>query len=134
MHASLRDNVSSQLSASYKTQISFLMIHIIRDQASTRQIQQMQQEFGDFIKVVVDIRRSILAGGGEAHFDLEQLLLQDGSLQRDLWGANWFPETGEIEFESIINIRPSQNNRSMWIEDSIIQIQVTQIIQQRLQR
>ena len=109
------------------------MIYIIRDRASPQQIQQMQQDFGFLIKVVVDVDRCILAGGGETHFDLEQLLLQDGSFQRDLWGANWIPETREIEFESIINIRPSQNNRSMLIEDSIIQIQINRLIRQRLE-
>jgi hypothetical protein len=58
------------------------------------------------VKIVVDLRRRTLAGGGEMHADCEALLLAEGSEQGDLWGANWYPFEQQIEFESLINIRP----------------------------
>lgn len=76
--------------------------------------------FKDMVKVVVDVRRRVVAVGGELHADAEQLLLQEGSEQEDLWGANYYPGRGRdlcIEYTALINIRPSQGNRGMEIQD-----------------
>jgi hypothetical protein len=76
--------------------------------------------FGDMVKIVVDLERRLVAAGGELHADAEQLLLQDGSRQTDLWGANYFPGRGTegcIEYTALINIRPAQENRGMLIAD-----------------
>ncbi len=76
--------------------------------------------FGDMIKYVVDIERRLAAVGGELHADAEQLLLERGSRQADLWGANYYPGKGSddcIEYTSLINIRPAQGNRTMLIGD-----------------
>jgi len=76
--------------------------------------------FEDMVKYVVDVERRVAAVGGELHADAEEVLLEDGSIQSNLWGANYYPSLGEedcIEFTSLINIRPSQGNRSMEIED-----------------
>jgi hypothetical protein len=75
--------------------------------------------FGDMVKLVVDLRRGAVAIGGELHADAEALLLDQGSRQEDLWGANYFPGLGperSIEFTALINIRPAQGNRSMEIQ------------------
>jgi hypothetical protein len=75
---------------------------------------------GRMVKYVVDIRREVVAAGGELHADAEQVLLAAGSRQADLWGANYYPGKGRddcIEFTALINIRPSQGNGSMEIED-----------------
>lgn len=80
-----------------------------------------ERQFGDMIKAVVDIDRGILALGGELHSDEEALLLEDGSSQRSLWGINLYPaEEGSdfVEFDSMINVRPSHGNRSRSVEDS----------------
>ena len=77
--------------------------------------------FGDMVKVVVDVRRTIIAVGGELHADAEQLLLEQGSHQADLWGANYYPGRGVgecLEYTALINIRPSQGNPSMEIQDA----------------
>jgi len=77
--------------------------------------------FGDMVKVVIDVRRRVAAVGGELHADAEQVLLAQGSTQADLWGANYFPGRGPdgcIEHTALINIRPSQGNRSMEIQDT----------------
>ena len=86
----------------------------------------------EMIKAVVDIRRGLLAIDAELHADLEQLLLQNGSAQEDLWGINLYPEETEdfIEYDSLINIRPRQNNRSREIEDPQICEQVDEVVQQ----
>lgn len=72
--------------------------------------------FRDMVKYVVDVRRSVVAVGGELHADGERLLLEAGSRQQDLWGANYYPGLGPercIEYTALINIRPSQGNLSM---------------------
>ena len=68
----------------------------------------MLADLDAFIKVVVDIQQGVMTGGGEMHADGEQLLLEQGSQQEDLWGANYYPVTREIRFEALINIRPRQ--------------------------
>lgn len=76
--------------------------------------------FEDMVKYVVDLERRLAAVGGELHADAEALLLDAGSNQRHLWGANYYPGQGEdgcIEYTSLINIRPAQGNRSMEVED-----------------
>ena len=82
---------------------------------------QLVGRFEDMVKYVVDIERKVVAVGGELHADAEEVLLESGSRQSDIWGANYYPGRGAdecIEFTSLINIRPSQGNRSMVIEDS----------------
>ena len=87
----------------------------------------------DYIKLAVDIKRNILAGGGILHADCEAVLLEDGSKQEDIWGADWIPQTKEVRFEALINIRPRQNNRSMDIQNSAIRTQVEAITRQLLE-
>jgi len=108
------------------------LILIIREPAKSEELDEMLKTWDVFIKIAVDIERKILAGGGVRHYECEQELLKDGSRQRDIWGTDWSPDTQEIVFESIINIRPSQNNRSMIIQYPQIREQVSQIIQQLL--
>lgn len=100
------------------------MIHLLSQPATPEQIQEMLQQYESMIKIVVDIRRHILSGGGEMHADCETVLLDDGSEQDDLWGANWYPNEQRIEFESLINIRPRLGNRNIVIQDENIRNQV----------
>jgi hypothetical protein len=88
---------------------------------------EMLQMLGTYIKLAVDIRRGILAGGGAMHADCEAALLEDGSQQEDVWGADWNPAAQQVTFESLINIRPRQNNPALEIRDPAIQQQVAQI-------
>ena len=105
------------------------MIYLIQAHATKEQIEEMLETLGSYIKLAVDIERGILAGGGEYHADCEAVLLENGSKQVDIWGADWYPLTQEVGYESLINIRPRQNNRSMEIQDPVIREQVAQIIQ-----
>jgi hypothetical protein len=100
------------------------MIHVLKEKATSTQIQAMLDHYEKMIRIVVDIRRRYLAGGGEVYADCESMLLDDGSEQDDLWGANWFPHEQRIEFESLINIRPRLGNRSILIQDESLRRQV----------
>ena len=109
------------------------MIHLLREKSVSAQIQEMLQEYENMIKIVVDIRRRFLSGGGEMHADCESVLLEDGSEQDDLWGANWYPSEQRIEFESLINIRPRLGNRNILIQDENLRKQVESVTRELLE-
>jgi hypothetical protein len=92
------------------------MIHLLRERATPQQIREMLEEYEGMIKIVVDIRRRVVSGGGDMHADCESVLIDDGSEQDDLWGANWYPAEQRIAFESLINIRPRLGNRNIIIQ------------------
>ena len=104
------------------------MIHVLKRKVSQDEVEDMLQELGSYIKLAVDIRRDVLAGGGAMHADCEAALLDAGSNQEDVWGADWIPDSGEVRFESLINIRPRQGNRSMTIEDANVRDKVEAIV------
>jgi hypothetical protein len=85
---------------------------IITGRASKEQIAEMAKRFDGYIKVVVDIEKEILSGGGDRHFDEEQALLNNGSSQKNLWGGGFDVKTNEVDYNSIINLRPKDNNPS----------------------
>ena len=80
--------------------------------------------YGNLVKAVVDVKRGILVVDSELHVDQEQFLLEQGSNQKDLWGINLYPQKygsdDFIEFDSMINIRPRQQNMSRGIENEEI--------------
>ena len=93
--------------------------------------------FGNLVKGVVDVERELLALDAELHSDLEAILLQNGSQQRDLWGINLYPdETSDnfLEFDSMINVRPSQNNRSRGVEDADKRQRIAHVIGLRVRQ
>ena len=108
------------------------MIHLLKEKAVPAQVQEMLQEHENMIKIVVDTRRRYLSGGGEMHSDCESILLEAGSEQDDLWGANWYPDEQRIEFESLINIRPRLGNRNILIQDENIRRQVESVTREIL--
>ncbi len=90
-----------------------MAIIILRDKkAAEEQIKKMSDELGNYIKVVVDVEKGILAGGGGMHYDEEQLLLEHGCKQENLWGGGIDFDTDSIDYNSMINIRPNQGNAS----------------------
>jgi Protein of unknown function (DUF5674) len=107
------------------------LILVIRERATKEQIDEMLFLCKFYIKLAVDVERRILSGGGEMHFDCEQVLLLDGSRQENIWGAGFMPLTQKITYDSLINIRPRQN-RSMEILDPTIRERVAEIITQLL--
>ena len=66
------------------------------------------------------------------HSDAELLLIKIGAEQSNLWGGNFFPHElskQRIEFTSLINIRPKDNNYSMEIENNVIRGKVTTLVE-----
>lgn len=112
------------------------MIKIYKEKISKRDLDSfLGNPFSDMIKFVVDVKKNILAMGGELHSDAEALLIQDGSLQADLWGANLYPgnpKEKQIEFTSMINIRPRQGSRSMEIKDEKVKADVKKVLEMLL--
>lgn len=104
---------------------------------SRQQLREAGEElYGDMVKAVVDVKRRIMAAGGELHADDEAFLLERNSLQEDLWGINLYtarelPEM--LEFDSMINIRPRQNNRSRGVEDPSIRTEILEIVRHLVQ-
>lgn len=107
------------------------MLSIIRSKADSQTLEKIAEDLKGYIKVVVDVRRNILAAGGEKHVDGERLLLEDGSRQEDLWGAGLDLETYEMDFDSLINLRPMKN-RSREILDEEIRKKVAAVIESLL--
>lgn len=109
------------------------MIHIITDKATPQQIQEMLEELKTYVKLAVDVRQRIVAGGGALHADCQATLLEEGSDQQDIWGADWILESQEVTFESLINIRPKQGNRSMTIGDAALRSTIESIVREKFQ-
>jgi len=108
------------------------VIHLLYSRATKQQLDEMLETLGVYIKLAVDIRRGILAGGGALHADCEAVLLGEGSRQEDIWGADWIPSTQQVRYEALINIRPRQNNPAMEILDPAIRERVGEIVQRLL--
>jgi hypothetical protein len=97
-------------------------VRIVRESVTLGEVQRIAaDQFGDFVKAVVDVGQGVMAIGGELHADEEALLLEQGARQADLWGINIYPDRVAaewVEFDSLINVRPGQGNRSRLVEDA----------------
>ncbi|MDD5357442.1 MAG: DUF5674 family protein [Candidatus Pacebacteria bacterium] len=111
-------------------------IQIVRDIITRKDAQEIAKEFYDtMIKGVVDIERGIIAIGGEYHIDANVVLIEAGSIQKDIWGFNLlFDKTGDeaIEYTSLINIRPQAGNRGMEVEDADLRLKMKKIIEKKI--
>jgi hypothetical protein len=106
-------------------------LHILYGPVARSELLSLAPELGDMVKGVVDIARAVIAIGGEMHADEEAALLDDGSRQADLWGINLYPaEAGAewIEFDSMINVRPSSGNRSRDVEDPSVRDAIRRVV------
>lgn len=106
------------------------MIHLLTSRVTPQQLNEMLEELEDYVKLAVDIEQETVAGGGELHADCEAVLMENGSRQENVWGADWIPATREVRFESFINIRPRQNNTAMEIQDKEIRSRVEKIVRE----
>jgi hypothetical protein len=113
-----------------------MAMKIVAETVTLEELKQMAVAlFGDMVKAVVDVERGLLAIDAELHSDLEALLLQEGSKQKDLWGINLYPEIrGEdfLEYDSMINIRPSQGNKSRGVDNSETRAKIAGIVSKRI--
>jgi len=107
-------------------------LKLISKKITLAELNQLAEEFySDMVKAVVDVERGVMAAGGELHSDEEAMLLENGSDQDNLWGINIYPGKPKkewIEFDSMINIRPRQGNRSRGVEDAVIRERIIEIV------
>jgi len=105
---------------------------IIQQPISLDELQQLAKpSFGDIVKAVVDVELEIIVIDADLHADEEELLLEQGSKQEDLWGINLYPKLPEkkfIEFDSMINLRPSFGNASRGVDDPKIRKRIKEIV------
>ncbi|TSC56802.1 MAG: hypothetical protein G01um101418_203 [Parcubacteria group bacterium Gr01-1014_18] len=113
-------------------------LYLIEEPISIERLKEIASErFGDMVKVVVDIEKGAMVVGGELHADEESDLIGRGSMQENLWGINLYPDiTGEnwLEFDSMINVRPRQNNRTRGVEDPDIREKINRLVDQLVKR
>lgn len=110
-----------------------MTIQIIKENPITKaELEQIaKNQFGDMVKAVVDVEKEIMAIGGELHADEEAILVHNGSDQGNCWGINFYVAKVEhewIEFNSMINIRPSQGNYSRSVENVSLQEKIKKIV------
>jgi uncharacterized protein DUF5674 len=107
-------------------------IRVVSEPISVGEVRAIAQgQFGDFVKAVVDVRQEVMAIGAELHADEEALLIEHGARQAELWGINLYPDRPPaewVEFDSMINVRPSQGNRSRSVEDAALQVRIRDIV------
>ncbi len=106
---------------------------LVDDNITISELQTMSEKMdGSLVKAVVDIEKRIMVVDADLHADQETFLLENGSEQKNLWGINLYPaQKGTddwIEFDSMINLRPSQNNRSRYVENAEIREMIINII------
>lgn len=111
-------------------------MQIVDTKLTVDELRQMASAgFGNMVKAVIDVEKEIIALDAELHSDLEALLLENGSKQKDIWGINLYPDAkGDdfIEFDSLINIRPSHGNRSRNVESENIRNKIMAIVDKRI--
>jgi len=112
---------------------------LVKHSIAIQEIDKMaKQKFGNLVKAVIDIDKKIMVIDAELHADQESLLIQSGSKQANLWGINLYPEKYSsldfIEFDSMINLRPSQNNLSRSIKDKKIQDKIRKIVKKLISK
>jgi len=100
--------------------------------ATDEEVKKVAQDLDGYIKFVVNIKQEILAAGGKLHSDGEKLLLGQGSRQEDLWGGGLDLETDEIDFDSMINLRPGQGNPSREVLSAEIRKKIEGIVRRIL--
>ena len=96
------------------------MIITKKEPYAKEEIEKLKERFDVYVKTVIDIKQKICSAGMERHFEGEKILLDQGSSQSDVWGGGIDCETREIDYNSFINIRPSDNNTSNEIQDSTV--------------
>ena len=107
-------------------------MQIVTEKIAVTELKKMSESFSEgLVKAVVDVQQEIMAVDSELHADLEKFLIENGSYQENLWGINIYPDLEDedfVEFDSMINIRPRQNNRSRGVEDPSLRKSILNIV------
>ncbi len=110
-----------------------MKIFLLESKSTPEQMRDMLESLESYVKLAVDVEKKILAGGGILHADCEAILLKNGSIQENIWGADWFPFSQEVSFESLINIRPRQDNFSMEVENEELRNEIEKIVRELME-
>lgn len=115
-----------------------MSITVIKQPISRKELEPFAKEiYGNFVKAVVDVEQGIIAVGGEFHSEEEAILMsQEGSKRENTWGINLYPQEPKetwIEFDSMINLKPSFGNRSRGVENERIRAKIKEVIQKLIQ-
>jgi hypothetical protein len=107
-------------------------LQIIQEKVTPQQLRELLEEHqaDEYVKLAVDLETSLVAGGGEWHADCEALLLEQDCNGNQIWGAGWLWKTQEVTFDSLINIRPTQGNRTLELQDPVLRQQIHAIVTQ----
>jgi hypothetical protein len=108
------------------------MLIYITETATDRNIKDAAEDLDGYIKYVVDVENKVLTIGGLRHFDGEQLLLEEGSDQHNLWGGGYDLESEMVDYDSIINIRPKDDNPSKEVLSKDIREKIDKILEEKL--
>ena len=115
-----------------ESEARFMWTILIDEPISMAELRAAGEElFGEMVKAVVDVEKGVMAAGGELYSDEEAFLLERNSRQDNLWGINLYTDrelSDMVEFDSMINIRPRQNNRSRGVEDAEVREQILAIV------
>jgi hypothetical protein len=113
-------------------------VKIIKESIPIQELKNLAKKtFGDLVKAVVDVEKEVMAIGGELHSDGEALLIEQGSKQQNLWGINLYPDIDTddwIEFDSVINIRPTQGNLSRSVDKPEARRKIIEIVNKLIER
>ena len=120
----------------YDSEGEQMTIKVISGRLSQQELKRLAQEtYGEMIKALVDIKRDLLAVGGELHADAKAILLDQSSRQENLWGINLYPDKSKadrIEYTALINVRPGQGNLSMEVKSPSLRRKIREIVNQRI--
>lgn len=109
-----------------------MSVKILTQKPTASETLEMSEEFGTYVKLVVDLDKKILTGGGELHADGEKALLETGSSQENLWGGGYDLLTKNVDYLALINIRPQQGNQGMEISDQRIRQKFLEVVRMYL--
>ena len=104
------------------------MIRLLTAKVTEDQVADMLEILEVYVKLAVDVETRAAAGGGELHADCEAVLLENGSVQKNVWGADWYPYSREVAFESLINIRPRDGNSSLEVQNNELRVKIEKIV------
>ena len=108
------------------------MIILLKNKATKKEIYEAGKNLDQYIKFVVDIETGVLTIGGDRHYQGEELLLKNGSKQENLWGGGYDLISKKVDYDSIINIRPRDNNPDRIVLDMEIREEINKILKDKL--
>ena len=109
------------------------MVILLNRKITPEEFEQAREIYPDYIKIVVDIEKNIMAVGGEFHIDCEEVLLEQRSKSENLYGGGYRVNTKEIEYMAMSNYKPILNKLTYEIADPIIRDKIYKLTKEFLE-